>query len=63
MAEKKQLSVAIPTALHDRLTKAADDRVVGVSLLVTRALEDLLDRLPPMSVVLTAEEGEDDEAE
>lgn len=48
-AERKVLHVRIATPLHDRLVAVADERVVGTSLLVERAIEQYLDRLPVLS--------------
>ena len=39
------LQFRIPTRLHSRLTKAADERMVSVSLLAGRAIEEFLGRL------------------
>lgn len=41
-------SVSIPAELHDRLTKAADDRCVGKNLMATTLLAQGLDRLPSL---------------
>jgi predicted transcriptional regulator len=45
-------AVRLPESLHLRLKAAADDRDVSVNLLVTKALEDYLDRLVPADEIL-----------
>ena len=42
------MSVRLPESIHARLRAEADARVVGVNLLVSRAVEYYLDRLPPL---------------
>lgn len=46
-----QIQVRVPEELHVRLQRTADERVVSVNLLVTKAIESFLDRLPPMSAL------------
>jgi predicted HicB family RNase H-like nuclease len=41
-------AIRIDPALHERLRVAADERVVSVNFLVTRAIEDYLNRLIPV---------------
>ncbi|MCC5954055.1 MAG: toxin-antitoxin system HicB family antitoxin, partial [Acidimicrobiia bacterium] len=40
-------AVRLPRSLHRRLRHAATERDVSVNFLVTRAVGDLLDHLPP----------------
>jgi predicted HicB family RNase H-like nuclease len=40
--------VRLPRSVHDRLLAAADERVVSVNWLVTRAVERFLDDLLPL---------------
>ncbi len=47
-------AVRLPESLHQRLHDAATDRDVSVNLLVNRAVEDFLDRLPSAATVLDA---------
>ena len=42
-----RLNVQIPSSLFTRLEAECDARMVGKALLVTKALESLLDELPP----------------
>lgn len=46
--ERVPLSISIPAELAERLRKEADDRVVNVSLLVAKALEEYLPNLPAL---------------
>lgn len=46
-------AVRLPESLHDRVKEAADDRDVSVNLLVTKALEEYLDRLVPAEEILS----------
>jgi predicted transcriptional regulator len=41
-------AVRLPESVHRRLHEAAADRDVSANLLVTRAITDYLDRLPPV---------------
>ncbi len=50
-------AVRLPESLHQRLHDAATDRDVSVNLLVNRAVEDFLDRLPSADAVLDAAPG------
>ena len=45
---RQRISVDLRTDLRERLFREADARVVSVSYLVARAVEDFLDRLPPL---------------
>jgi HicB family len=45
-------AVRLPESLHERLRLAANDRDVSTNLLITRAVTDLLERLPSADVVL-----------
>jgi predicted HicB family RNase H-like nuclease len=53
-SEEKRVATAVrlPESVHRRLHEAAADRDVSVNLLVTRAVGEYLDRLPPADVVL-----------
>jgi predicted HicB family RNase H-like nuclease len=52
-------AVRVPKTLHDRVRAAAQERQVGVNLLVVRALEEYLDRLVPVDeLVRTRSENE-----
>lgn len=44
-------AVRLPESLHDRLHREATARDVSANLLVTRALETYLDKLPPVDEV------------
>jgi predicted HicB family RNase H-like nuclease len=46
---KVGLHVRISKELHEKLAAAADERVVGVNLLVTKAIEFYLAHLTPVS--------------
>lgn len=48
-----QLSVRIPAAQHERLRAIADERMVGMGLVVSRAVAEYLDRLPSLEESLT----------
>jgi hypothetical protein len=41
-------AVRIPERIHGRLREAAEERDVSVNLLVTRALDEYLERLRPV---------------
>ena len=41
-------AVRLPTSLRDELDRAAAERAVSVNFLVTRAVTELLQRLPPL---------------
>ena len=60
--ERVTTSVRMPPALYERLRQAADDRVLGVNLLVVSAIESYLDRLAPVDEVLRTREGLTDQA-
>ena len=49
MAQKRRTPTAVrlPEQLHDRLRTAADERGLSINFLVTKAVEDFLDRLIP----------------
>ena len=46
-------AVRLPPAVHRRLKEAARQRDVSVNLLVNRAVDDYLERLPPIESVLS----------
>lgn len=52
--DRKVTAVRLPASLHERLHATAGERGVSANELVTRALEDYLERLPPIEVVLGA---------
>ncbi len=45
-------AVRLPESVHRRLQDAARDRDVSANLIVTRAVEEYLDRLPSADAVL-----------
>lgn len=45
---KTTTKIAIPKELHQRLLAAAEERLVSPDFLVKRAIENLLDNLPPV---------------
>ena len=45
-------AVRLPESVHRRLQAAARDRGVSANLIVTRAVEEYLDRLPSADAVL-----------
>lgn len=45
-------AVRLPVSVHRRLHQAAVDRDVSANLLITRAITDFLERLPPAEAVL-----------
>lgn len=47
------ISVRIPTAQAERLRAVADERMVGIGLVVARAVAEYLDRLPSLEASLT----------
>jgi len=49
MSEQVSLTVRVPKDLHARLQAAAGERIVSMTWLTERALEDFLDRLIPAS--------------
>lgn len=56
--ETAQLNLTVPKALKDRLSAAADERMIASSVLGIRAIEDFLDALVPVSeLALTRERG------
>lgn len=48
MTETRRISLDLPTDLLDAISTAADERVVGRSLLIEHLLRDGLDRLIPV---------------
>ncbi|MBK6856090.1 MAG: toxin-antitoxin system HicB family antitoxin [Microthrixaceae bacterium] len=42
-------AVRLPESLHQRLHQEARERTVSANLLITRALEEYLDRLPALA--------------
>lgn len=53
-----QTSVRLPEGLHARLHAEAEDREVGVNLMVVRAIEHYLDALVPADQVLDTDAGQ-----
>lgn len=47
-------AVRLPEDLHDRLKQAADERDVSVNYLMTKAVDDYLDRLVPAEEAVRA---------
>lgn len=52
-------AVRLPESIHRRLHDAATDREISANLLVTRAVVDLLDRLPPVDATVNQSPGTD----
>lgn len=50
-----QLSVRIPEVQHARLREVSEERMVGMGVIVGRAIAEYLDRLPPLDVTLATE--------
>lgn len=46
-------AVRLPESLHRRLQLAASDRDVSANLLITKAVDDYLERLPSADMALT----------
>lgn len=46
-------AVRLPESIHRRLQLAASDRDVSANLLITKAVDDYLERLPATDKVLT----------
>lgn len=42
-------AVRLPESVHRRLHEVADERAVSANLLVTKAVEEYLDRLPTLA--------------
>jgi len=55
--ERITTAFRLPPDLHRQLRAAADERQVAANLLVVKALEDYLPRLPPIDAVVTPVEG------
>lgn len=56
-------AVRLPEPVHQRLRDVARERTVSVNLLITRAVEDYLERLPPLEESLGGQaSGADDRA-
>lgn len=53
-------AVRLPESIHRRLHLAANDRDVSANLLITRAVDEYLDRLPSADVALRPERATDD---
>jgi hypothetical protein len=51
--ERVTTAFRLPQPLHQQLRAAADERQVAANLLVVKALEDYLSRLPPVETVVT----------
>lgn len=47
-------AVRLPESIHRRLQLAANDRDVSANLLITRAVDEYLERLPSADAVLTS---------
>lgn len=48
MPETKRVQVVLPVELIERLEAAAEERIIGVNLLIERGCELVLDRLLPV---------------
>jgi predicted transcriptional regulator len=57
VSDEKRIATAVrlPESTHRRLRSAARERDVSANLLVTRAVEDYLERLPSADAALQAE--------
>jgi predicted transcriptional regulator len=55
VSEERRIATAVrlPESIHRRLQRAASERDVSANLLVTRAVDEYLDRLPGADEVLT----------
>jgi predicted transcriptional regulator len=49
--DRVSTQVRLPAELHERLRRTAAERQVSANLLVERAVDDYLDRLPPVDEV------------
>lgn len=47
LKNRHNIGLRLPAELHDRLSEAADDRDVSINWLMTKAIEEFLDRLIP----------------
>ncbi len=52
--ERVATAVRLPESIHRRLHEAAQERAVSANLLVTKAVEDYLERLPSVTETLRA---------
>lgn len=60
MAEEVvQLSLRVPTELHERLVEAAQERLVSVNWLAVKAISDFMDRLIPVDELALTRERKD----
>lgn len=58
--DRDHMTIRLTPELHERLRDAADDRELSVNWMVTRAIEDFLDRLIPADeLALTRRPGTD----
>lgn len=57
--EVVQMSLRIPTDLHERLVGAAEERLVSVNWLAAKAISDFIDRLIPVDELRLTRERED----
>lgn len=57
--EERRIATAVrlPESVHRRLHDAASDRDVSANLLITRAVSEFLDRLPPAEATLEQTRG------
>ena len=55
VSEERRIATAVrlPESVHRRLKRAASDRDVSANLLITKAVDDYLERLPAPERVLT----------
>ncbi|MCB0997171.1 MAG: toxin-antitoxin system HicB family antitoxin [Acidimicrobiales bacterium] len=56
VSDEKRIATAVrlPESLHRRLQLAASDRDVSANLLITRAVDEYLERLPSADTVLSS---------
>lgn len=57
VSDERRVATAVrfPESLHRRLHLAAAERAVSANLLVTKAVDEYLERLPSADAVLTSE--------
>jgi len=53
--EGTPLSVVVPTATYEALKTVSEDRMIGMGVIVAKALDEFLARLVPLDAALGAE--------
>lgn len=48
MGSKYSFHLQLPTELEERVKQACDERLISPNVLITKAIEDFLDRLIPL---------------